>query len=255
MRPMSIKKINQRGFTLVEVAVVAPVMILIALAIVAILIALVSGTVGPNARSILIQQGQKAFDSMESDVNNSSGLLSTLTVPANFTDNAASDYSSPPSGTTVLRIQTYDQIQNPNDSSGTKVIPAFKDTSPCSNTTVLDSNNIVPIVVVYFVKNNTLYRRTLTDTTTPATCGTKLAKSTGCGSCTSEDIALIRADSITKFEVTYYDSVTLDSNPSSIASASSKSAKITIASSLEAGGDTIKYTANLRVARLNKPDF
>lgn len=248
---MLIKKYNQRGFTLVEVAVIAPVMILIALSIVAILIALVSSTVGPNARSILIQQGQKSFDSIESDVNNSSGLLPTL--PANFTDNAAGDYSSPPSGTTVLRIQTYDQIQNPNDSSGTKVIPAFKDTSPCSNTTVLDSNNIVPIVVIYFVKNNTLYRRTLTDTTTPTptTCGTKLAKSTGCGDCTSEDIALLRADSVTKFEVTYYDSVVLDSNPNSVASASSKSAKITIESSLEAGGDTIKYTANLRAARLN----
>lgn len=244
---MLIKRNNQGGFTLVEVAVVAPVMILLAIAIVAILIALVGGTVRPNAESILIQQNQKSFENIESDINNSSGLLSAL--PANFTDNAASDYSSPPSGTTVLRIKTYDQIQNPNDSSGTKIIPAFKDASSCSSSTILDSSNIVPIVVIYFVKNNTFYRRTLTDTTTPATCGTKLAKSTGCSTCTSEDIALLKADSIDAFNVTYYTNITNDTTTTDPTVA--KSAKITITSSLEAGGDTVEYTASLRAVRLN----
>jgi type II secretory pathway pseudopilin PulG len=242
MRPMSTK--NQRGFTLVEVAIISPVMILIAISIVAILITLVSSTIQPNTRSLIMQQEEKAFESIENDINNSAGLLSSL--PANFSDGSASDYASPPSGTTVIRVQTYDQIINPNDSSGTKIIPAFKDSATCSNITDLGPSNIVPVVAVYFVRDNTLFRRTLTDTTVPATCGTKLAKQT-CQS--SEDIALVRVDNLSAFSVVYYTGITNDVVTTDPTVA--KSARITITAASEAAGDTIQYTSSLRAARLN----
>lgn len=241
---------DQRGFTLIEVAVVTPIMILVALSIVAILITLVTSTLRPNARSMVMQQEQKAFDSIESDINNSSGLLSDL--PANFSDsNAAADYYDPPAGTDVIAIQTYDQIVNPNDSSGTKVIPAFRSSSACSNTTDLNASNIVPIVVVYFVKDDTLYRRTLTQyygSTPSSTCGTKLAKQT-CITCTNKDVVLIAADSISAFNIVYYtgitnDVVTTDPNVA-------QSAKITITASLDAGGDAVEYSSSIRASRLN----
>ncbi len=246
MQHTSTKK--QRGFTLVEVAVVTPVMILVAISIVAILITLVSSTVRPNAKSILMQQQEKALDSIESDVNNSSALLSTL--PSNFSDSNSNNYSSPPSGTTVLRIQTYDQIVNPNDSSGTKVIPAFKDTAACSNVTNLNAVNILPIVTIYYVRNETLYRRTLIDNTSPAPaiCGAKLAKQT-CLTCTSEDLVLIRADKLSSFTVTYYTGINNDIVTTNTTLA--RSATISITASLEAGGDTVENTTSLRVARLN----
>lgn len=245
MQRMSTSK--QRGFTLVEVAIVTPVMILTALGIVAILITLVSSTVRPNARSILMQQEEKALDSMESDINNSSGILASL--PANFSDAASGDYSTPPSGTTVLRIQTYDQIKNPNDNSGTKVIPAFKDSAACSNVTSLAASNIVPIVVVYYVKDNTLYRRTLTDTTIPATCGIKLAKQSCLSGCTSTDLALVTAENLSNFSIIYYTGVTNNTVTSDPTLA--KSAKVFITASLEAGGETVEYSSSLRSARLN----
>ncbi|MBI3494459.1 hypothetical protein HY004_00545 [Candidatus Saccharibacteria bacterium] len=242
---------DQRGFTLIEVAVVAPIMILVALGIVAILITLVTSTLRPNARSIVMQQEQKAMDSIESDINNSSGLITDL--PSNFSDgNAAADYYDPPAGTAVIGIQTYDQIVNPNDNSGTKVIPAFKDSaSSCTNITDLSASNIVPIVVVYFVKDNTLYRRTLTQYygSTPAnTCGTKLAKQT-CITCTNKDIVLIAADSISAFSVVYYTGITNDVVTTDPTVA--KSAKITITASINAGGDAVEYTSTLRASRLN----
>ena len=246
MRHMSIN--NQRGFTLVEIAVIAPMMILIALAIVAVLVTLVSSTVAPNAKGLLMQQQERAFDAIENDINNSSALISSL--PANFSDSVASDYASPPTGTIVLRIQGYDQIQNPNDTTGTKVIPAFKDTAACSNITDLNATNIAPVVVIYFVRNNTLYRRTLIEDVASSTCGTKLAKETGCssGSCTP-DIQLVQGDSIKTFSVTYYTTIT--GNVTTSDPTAAKSAKITITSTLDAGGDTIEYTANIRAARLN----
>ena len=246
MQHMSTNK--QRGFTLIEVAIVTPVMILVAISIVAVLITLVSSTVRPNAKSILMQQQEKALDSIESDVNNSSAILSTL--PANFSDNNSNDYSLPPSGTTVLRVQTYDQIVNPNDSSGTKVIPAFKDSAACSNVTDLNAANILPIVTVYYVKNEVLYRRTLIDNTspTPAICGAKLAKQT-CLTCSSEDLALVRADRLSGFAVTYYTGINNDVVTTDPALA--KSATISITASLEAGGDTVENITSLRVSRLN----
>lgn len=239
---------NQKGFTLVEVAVVAPLMILVALSIVAILITLVSSTVAPNAKAILMQQQEKAFDTLENDINNSSGLISTL--PANFSDSMSNDYASPPSGTTVLRVKGYDQIKNPGDTSGTKVIPAFKDTGTCSNITDLSASNIAPTVVIYFVKNNILYRRTLVEDVASATCGAKLARETGCAqaSCT-QDVQLVQGDSIQAFTITYYTTVTGSTTTADPTAA--KSARITITSSINAGGDSIQYTASVRAARLN----
>jgi type II secretory pathway pseudopilin PulG len=247
---------KQRGFTLIEIAIIAPVMILVALSIIAILITLVSSTVRPNARSLIMQQEEKAFETIESDINNSyvyisstssSGFLSTL--PANFTDNAASDYSSPPSGTTVVRIQTFNQIIDSTDSSRTKILPAFKSSSACSNTTDLSSNNIAPIVVVYYVKNNVLYRRTLVDNTNPSTCGTKLAKQSCLSSCAAEDVALVRVDSLKAFSIVYYTGITND--VVTVDPTLARSAKVTITAASDAGGDSVEYTSSLRAARLN----
>lgn len=238
---------NQKGFTLVEVAVIAPMMILIALAIVAVLVTLVSSTVAPNAKALLMQQQEKAFDTIENDINNSSTLLSTL--PANFSDSVASDYATPPANTEILRVQGYDQIQNPGDTSGTKVIPAFKDTAVCSNITDLSASNIVPVVIIYFVKDNILYRRTLIEDTPSSTCGTKLAKETGCAqaSCT-KDTQLVQGDTILIFDIEYYSTTT---GTTTTTPALAKSAKITIKSALNAGGDSIEYAASIRAARLN----
>lgn len=254
MQRMSISK--QRGFTLIEVAVVAPIMILVALSIIAILIILVSSTVQPNARSLIMQQEEKALEVIESDINNSyvyissttsSGFLSAL--PSNFSDGAASDYSSPPSGTTTLALQTFNQIIDSTDSSRTKVLPAFKGTSSCSNTTDLSASNIAPIVVVYYVKNNTLYRRTLVDTTNPSTCGTKLAKQSCLSSCAAEDVALVQVDALSVFSVVYYTGITNDTVTTDPTAA--KSAKVTITAASDAGGDSVQYTSSLRAARLN----
>lgn len=254
MQHMSINK--QRGFTLIEVAIVAPIMILVAISIVAILIVLVSSTVRPNAQSLIMQQEEKAFESIESDINNSYvyisstssyGFLSSL--PSNFTDTAASDYSSPPSGTTVIRLQTFNQIIDSNDSSKTKVLPAFKDTGSCSNITDLSSSNIAPIVVIYYVRDNTLYRRTLVDNTNPSTCGTKLAKQSCLSSCAAEDSALVRVDSLKTFSIEYYTGITNDTVTTDPTLA--KSAKVTITAASDAGGDSVEYTSSLRAARLN----
>lgn len=254
MQHTSINK--QRGFTLIEVAVIAPVMILVAISIVGILIILVSSTVQPNARSLIMQQEVRALDSIESDINNSYAYINSTTsygflsdLPANFSDSAISDYSDPPNGTMVLGIQTFNQIIDSTDSSRTKVLPAFKDTASCSNTTNLSPNNIAPIVVVYYVKNNTLYRRTLVDTSNPSTCGTKLARQTCLTSCAAEDVALVQVDELRVFNVEYYTGITNDVVTTDPTAA--RSAKVTITAASDAGGDSVQYTSSLRAARLN----
>ncbi len=254
MQRMSTNK--QQGFTLIEVAVVAPIMILVAISIIAILIILVSSTVQPNARSLIMQQEEKALDVIESDINNSYAYISSTssygflsTLPANFADSASSDYSSPPSGTTVIALKTFNQIIDSTDSSRTKVLPAFKDTASCSNTTDLSASNIAPIVVVYYVKNNTLYRRTLVDTTNPSTCGTKLARQSCLTSCAAEDTALVQVDALRTFSVVYYTGITNDIVTTDPTAA--RSAKVTITAASDAGGDSVEYTSSLRAARLN----
>lgn len=247
MRHMLIKN-RQAGFTLVEVAIVAPLMILIAISILAVLITLVTSTVTPNARGIMMIEQQKAMDSLQKDIGNSTTLLAPAALPSGFSDSASSDYSSPPTGTVVLKAQTFNQTTDTNDTTGTKILPAFKGSSPCTNLTSLEASNIAPIVAVYFVKDSILYRRTLVDDTL-ATCATKLAKQTCISSCTSKDLQLISTSKVKKFDIIYYTSLTSDTVTT--APASAKSAKITITSTLDAAGQTNEYTSVARIIKLN----
>lgn len=241
----------QRGFTIVEIAVITPILVIVTLGLIACLILIVNNVSGPNRQNNLVRSTQKALDMIEKDVVSSSTFLQT--VPSiDYSDTNSADYSSIPSDNRLI-IQKYDISSNPNDNAAT--IPAFGGTNPCSGGTIADENNTTPIIVVYFIKNGSLYRRTLVNATTGPTCDARLAQQS-CSesqSCTVKDILVTNTGNISNFSVEYFlnsASTTPITNYNEIPLTSSVSIAIT-SSVIGVSQDDNSYTSTLQLSRLN----
>lgn len=264
---------HERGFTLVEVAVVVPMIIIIVIGILAMLILLVSNNVIQGSRSNLVNNTRAALANIEKDVDNSSTFLPSVLSHTNFKDNNEPGLSktykaygtlknnpTPSNNLNTLFIQSYNQIVDPNDSSNTKIIPAFKGTPPCSGSATAQTTNIVPIAILYFINDGTLYRRTIIDQTNPTACGTLLVKqacpagiSGGTPACVVQDTALLT--NVSRFTVAYYLNA---SDPTAMAAYDptpsptidqAKAIFVTITSSTSANGTDISHSSFLRMTR------
>lgn len=268
------KNQKERGFTLVEVAVVVPMIIMIIVGILALLITLVRSNVVQSTRNALVNDTRLTMSSLEKDVTASSQFFASTLPSLTY-----KDYNEPGlSGTyktngtlasgasstnlNTLFIQSYNQIVDPQDTTGTKVIPAFKGTPPCSGSIVSQPTNIIPTAVLYFVNNGTLYRRTIIDKTNPTPCGALLIKQacpTGTDSnvpaCTSKDVALL--NNVSQFKVDYY----LNASDSAIMNAyvaspsptidQAKAIGVSITTSTTASGTNVSHSSSLRMTRTN----
>lgn len=240
---------REQGFTLVEVAVVLPMMIFITLGLVSLLVALVIGIAAPTKRNALVNSSGNVLESVNRDVTSSSGFLAS--VPFGFSDSNNADYTSPPANTEVLIIKGYNQTKEPTDTTGTQTLPAFKGTPPCSATTNSDKSNIASIITIYFVKGSTIWRRVLTETSPGATCNTPLLITQTCppgGSCTNEDTPIVKG-SITEFKLIYYTDAATDTVATNKIYA--KSVLLSIKGSVVNGNDTTTYSSNLRISRIS----
>lgn len=274
MSPILTKKRREHGFTLVEVAVVVPMIIVIVIGILSMLVILVRSNVVQSTRSSLVNDTRIALGSIEKDTD-ASDLFFPDTLPsATYKDfnepgltGTYKTYGTLASGASstnlnTLFIQTYNQILDPQDTTNTKAIAAFKGASPCSATS-MSSTNIAPMAALYFVKNGVLYRRIITDRTNPALCGTGPLVRQTCptGSdanvpqCLRKDTALL--DNVSQFKVDYYlNAYDVSALNAYVASPSptidqAKSILVTVSSSATASGTRVSHTVSLRVTRLN----
>lgn len=257
---MLIKKVFkfQEGFTLVEVAVVVPVMALLITVMMALLIVLVNDSAFQNKRSGNLQSQQAGLSSVAADVTNSSSFVTSR--PGNFTDNEepgkTGTYTTQgtlrngtaSSNLNTLFIYGYNQMLDPDDTTKTKVVPAFIGAPPCSAAAQSNSANIEPILIIYFVNKGTLWRRTLVDNTGLTTCGLRLINQTCSASavCTYKDVSIVESD-VTEFSITYYLNPG-DTSPTVIA-ANAQTINIKLSRSTSDGDNTSSYTTNLRVSR------
>jgi type II secretory pathway pseudopilin PulG len=264
---------REAGFTLVEVAVVVPMIILVIVGILALLITLVGSNVQQSTRSALVNNTRVALTSIEKDVDASSTFLADTLPSATFKDfnepglsgsyktNGSLASGAASANLNTLFIQGYNQIADPADTTGTKIIGAFKGTPPCSGINFAQTANIVPVAVLYFVTNSTLYRRTIIDRTNPTTCGPLLIKQscpTGSDantpSCLVKDTALL--NNVSQFKIDYYLNAA-DTTPLNAYVATptppidqAKAIVATITSFTNSAGNRVSHSASLRMTRI-----
>lgn len=148
-----------RGFTLVEMLVIVPVVILVIGIFIGVIVSMTGDILAARGSNALSNNIQDALNRIEQDVNSSSGYLATnniaLTSPQGY-DDSTSSFKNVGTNGTMLIINSYATTSNPLSSSQNTVYTP--NPNPC-NSTQVNQNPPVMVNIIYFVKGGTLWRR------------------------------------------------------------------------------------------------
>lgn len=268
MRSMSTAPRNSTpaGFTLVEVLVIAPVVLIVIGVLVGMIIALVGSAMATSNRNAMVYNNQDALDRIEQDVRLSARILpstgsSNLTTPqgsdTNFTGTAPFTASS-----SVLVLDTVATTKNPADSTRQPVFYA-NTPNPCG--AQQSSNQLFLVRVVYFVSGGSLWRRTLvpvynTNTTSPnasTVCNAPWQRNTcspgqTLAQCQTSDSEI--ATNVGSFNVKYLanSGSTIDLGSSGALSATAL--EVTINGQKSVSGRDITASSTVRATKINNID-
>lgn len=266
---------QQRGFTLVEMLVVAPIVILAIGAFLSAIIAMTGEVLASRASNMLSYNVQDALNRIEQDVKLSSGFLATNTVIGdNQGYNDDSTAFTNIDGTSLI-LSVVATNTNPVSADSSYVYLKDKPNA-CSNP---QYNTPLIYNVVYFIKNDTLYRRTLMPLTyadlgtvcTPPwqqpSCSPSFMDSpagqAGTTFCRTKDVQLVEGVTAANFNIQYYNGESTSSvnQPASSATtvadrtAALKAATtvgVSINAQQTASGRPIERSAIIRVSRLDE---
>jgi len=160
------KNNHKRGFTLVEMVIVAPIVILMIGVFIGAIITMTGDVLASRTANVLAFNIQDALNRIDQDVKLSGGLLATnnitLTSPQSFDDTATPNFKNVGTNGPMLILNTYATTENP--SSPTKSLMYLSGQPNACGLENISQNPALMMNVVYFVKNNTLWRRVIAPT-------------------------------------------------------------------------------------------
>ena len=259
---------TQQGLTLVEMLVVAPIVILFIGAFIGSIVQLTGQTLAQSSQVALMNNLQSTLDEVESDVKMSGAFLAvnnfTLSSPQGY-DNATQSFTNTMNGTDTLILNTLVTDKNPTNASRSLVYLANMPNA-CGSAN-FGQNQVMTMNVVYFVKNNTLWRRTLAVNgyTSKACSGATIWQLPSCAPgisgalCLTTDEKLMTVSDSLSLAINYYDNPA-DTTPLSAAKTgtdnarqsamdTSKTIDITISATNTAAGRQYTKQGSLRVSR------
>lgn len=207
------------GFTFVEIAVVAPIIILIIGAFITIIVNMTAEVLRSRGSSDMAYNVQDAINRIDQDVKLSVGFLAqnsvTLTSPQGYNDGTQTFENVGTNGT-MLIINALATTGNPLDSTSSV---AYLQNQPNACGSSQGQNTPLTFNIIYYVKNNSLWRRVVM----PSGYDTSACNSTGTGTaapwqrpscspgytavfCETEDEELVDDVSTSDFVVAYYNS-------------------------------------------------
>lgn len=154
---------NTDGFTLVEVLIVAPIVILVVGIFIAAMTYLTGDALQESARVKLLNDTHAALERIENDTKMSGAFLSvnnmTIVSPQGFNDTTQAFTNTGLATGPALVLNSYATDRNPQ-TAGKGMVYLADAPNACTNPN-LYQNQILTMNSVYFVKNNTLWKRTL----------------------------------------------------------------------------------------------
>lgn len=194
--------LSQRGFTLIEILIMSPIVMLTIVIIMSFLFNQYGQLVQQGSQLNLNVEAQNITFSMQDDLFFANAYSSAINT--NLTD------SNQPSGgwkaaSTPQTLIVSVPAETANHRSASRQ-PVYINTVGC-DPTVLTDNSPLYNNVIYFVSGTNLYKRYLTAPSTLSTCGTSYQKQT-CpsnlvtASCPADRLL---SDKLQSFTVTYYD--------------------------------------------------
>lgn len=246
------------GFTLIEVLVISPILILTIGGFVYTLTTIVSDALAIRDTNTMVYETQTALDRIEQDARLSIQFPSTTAAMPSpqGSDGGFTGTASFTAGPNVLIMSTLSTSINPLDPS--RQIVYFAAPNGCGTSQVYNSPLIT--TVIYYVNNGSLYRRSYVPTWTTAAGANQVCVApwqqnscspgyTNTTQCQTNDAKLM--DNVQSLSTAYYGSVggTADLGYASAATATTIGA--TIVGSKTTAGQTITNTATMRASKIN----
>ncbi len=274
---------NNRGFTIVEVLVIAPIIILALGAFIAVMVNMTAEVLKTQSENSMVQSTQDSLETIEQDIKISGQFLAanelTAQSPQGYADGTgpinstnANSFTNVTTGNTrskMLILRTFTTDKNPID--GTRK-PIYTD-QPAPDCNPRTINKLFSSNTVYFVKNNTLWKRTIIQQGSgrPNLClspGESVWQEPSCSStvtkgafCKVNDTRL--ASNVSDFTVDYFTNAS-DTTPIANASDPSKTiaerndaltnastVRVTIKTLATVAGRTVSNSAAIRATKLN----
>lgn len=268
MQHINKSRFNLRGFTVVEVMVIAPVLMLVIGVFVGVITELVSQSVVSRAQSQAVYDVQDALSRIEQDVKTSSGFLSTNSMSSTILSPQGlnDDTTAYTGGSSVLILKMTATTTNPNDSA---VKPVYSNTpNTCTNVNVIYNTPMI-YNVVYFVKNGSLWRRTMmpsgyNNSPSVVWCNTAYQQPSCTvgvvnANCLTEDIEILQNmdTSTTPFALNYYTNAN-NFTPTAITSGNASTlntVQVNLITKSTIAGKDIKKSGSLRVSNIGYSAF
>lgn len=265
---------RQHGFTIVELMVVAPVVILTIGAFVTVIIGLTGDVLASRASNTALYNIQDGLNRMEQDIKLSSSFLATNNITPQpgqgFDNNTAGFKNVDATNGTMLILNSIATTGNPIQ-AGTNYVYAIDPLNACNSAQVIQ-NTPQSMNVIYFVKAGTLWRRVVMQqnyaNTTTAWCSAPWQEpscSPGyvASFCKTQDIQIVSGLGTTGFNVQYYtgannslqnttasDTAATDTNRAA-ALVSCTTATISLTTNQTVAGRTVTQAGSIRATRLD----
>ena len=243
---------NQAGFTLIEMLVIAPLVVLMITGFIAIMIGLTGDTIISSSRAKLAFDTQAAIDRIEQDVRITAQFVSnTGPLPSpEGRDNGTQAFTA--SANTIV-LQTYLTTNDPNNPRQVRNLVYTKRNSsdPCDDANKI-YNRPSTGYIIYFTANNTLWRRTVL--VPEARCDTAWQRNScsenlvGQGACSIRDERILEDIASINFTTTYL------TNPDTATSTTPERAstlQLTMTAQKRVAGATLSHQGSLRATKIN----
>ncbi len=270
----SIATSRERGFTLIEMLIIAPLVILLIGSFVVFIVSLTGGGLRSRDQNVMAYDVQNALNTIEDDATFATAFVSQ-TATTQFTEGFASyqyfpiatpqgsnddatNYTTSANG--PLLIAAAATTTTPLSTSKQLVYLNTPDSS-CSAGTLV-TNNPYEVLYVYFVRDGSLWRRVIMgNTSVYSLCNGPAWQKASCSTddissypsvCGAEDSKLL--ENISTFSVSYYNSASGTSPVSAYTWAkddSPKAINVTITASKTIAGQSVSFSGSLRVASVN----
>ena len=249
--------------------VVAPIVLLTIGTFIGVLIYLTGETMIARTSNVLAYSVQDSLDTIENDVALSGAFLATNNVtiasPQGYGNTAQAFQNASASTGSMLIINA--PVTVDGHTSTRKLLSLANLPHPC-NTTQTSQNQVMTYNIVYFVRDNTLWRRTLMPSNyLTRGCGTPWQQpscapgQTGT-MCRTEDVKVLEGVSTANFKIEYLTSAaattpltnasnaSLSSSSRQLALSTTDTAIITIEAIRYVAGKEVSYSGSIRVTRV-----
>lgn len=154
---------NKNGFTLVEILVVAPIIILVIGVFINAIVNMTGDVLASRGANNMAYNIQDALNRIEQDIRLSNKFLAIKAIdatqsPQGYNDDTTSFHNASSTTGNALILEEYATTKNPMAVDKSLV---YLNTPNACNVSQVTQNQPMAINVIYFVKDNTLWRRVI----------------------------------------------------------------------------------------------